>query len=465
MLKRARFQGGVSLGAVLLAGCVSAPPREPVPVREAPAFSETGNQSRSDRWWESFDDPALSAVIERGLESNFTLRAVYERLRAARAVVRLEESDRWPELDGVGGATLRDGSDVDERTQLSLGLEASYEVDLWGRIRAAIDAQEFEALATAQDYQAAAISLSAEIALTAYRLAEASAQLALIDSQLQTNRDVLTVIENRFAIGQSGSADVLRQRQLVEATREQRLVESATREVLSHRLAVLTGSPAQSAGEPPARELPTLGDLPAIGLPAELVQRRPDVRAAYFRLESADRSLAAAVRDQYPRIDLAASLVTTAENPSGLFSNWLASLAGQVIGPIIDGGQRRAEIEQSEAVRGQRLAEYGDAVLVAFQEVEDALAQERYQTQRIESLEEQLALARSTYTQLRNQYLNGAGDFIDVLVALRDQQSIERDLIEAALLRVEYRIALHRAIAGPLPGVTADGQPETKGTP
>ncbi len=437
--------------ACLLPACAAPQSREPMPFQTAPAFSVAQGVERAERWWEDFNDDRLSDHVERGLRSNLTLRTAYERLSEALTVARQEESLKFPTVDGVAGGSVRRESSMDELREVSIGLEAAYELDLWGRIRSGIEARQLEAGATLEDYQAAAVSLSAEITRVLYRLTEATAQLKLLDSQLQTNRNVLTVIEERFAIGQSGSADVLRQRQLVEATLEQSVVTRASIEVLEHQLAVLLGMPPQGdvAAERPGA-LPDVPSIPEVGLPSDLLRRRPDVRAAFLRLEAADADVAAAVRDQYPSISLGASLATVAESPSGLFSSWLTSVSGQLLAPIVDGGRRRQEVRRTEAVRRQRLAEYGDAVLVAFQDVEDALAQERHQVTRIASLERQRELVTSTYRELRNQYLNGAADFIDVLVALRDQQEIERSILAARLLRIEYRIALHRAIAGGL---------------
>lgn len=434
---------------IVVAGCVTPQPRQPRPLQSAPAFSVTDGLPRADRWWDEFGDPRLTASIERALAENFTLRAAFERLREAEAIAARAGAARSPVLDAFAAGSERDASGSDPESELSLGLEASYEVDLWGRIRSDIEAQRLEAAATAEDVQAAAVSLSAEVARAVYRHTEASSQLALLESQLQTNRDVLAIIESRFAIGQSGSTDVLRQRQLVEATLEQQIVVRAAKASLEHQISVLLGAPPQQRldlDRPAA--LPEVAGLPAIGLPTDLLRRRPDVRAAYLRLESADAAVATAVKDQYPNLNLGAAITTAAERPSALFSAWIANLSGQLLAPIVDGGRRRHEVERTVAVRRQRLAAYGETVLASFQEVEDALAAERYQVERIVSLDQQLALATTTYKELRNQYLNGAADFIDVLVALGDQQDLERSVLSARLERVEQRIALHRAIAG-----------------
>ena len=442
---------GVLAAGAVLSGCATPIDRTPLPLQDAPAFSASGEAAAVDRWWTSFADPGLDARVDRALEGSFTLAAAWERLRQAEAVLRRERADRSVQIDATAGALVRDGSDVERRSELSLGLEATYEVDLWGRIRAAVEAERLRAAATAADYRTAAITLSAEVALAWFRLAEARGQVALVASQVETNETVLRVLEKRFETGQIESADVLRQRQLVEATREQRIVAEARAAVLEHLLAVLEGRPPQAvaADAPmPAPNFPELAPTPATGLPAELLQRRPDVAAASLRLAAADADVAAAVADRYPRIDLAAALSTTAENPSGLFDAWLASLAAGLVAPIIDGDRRAAEVERTEAVRRELVAGYGDTVLAAFREVEDALVQEADQARRIESLERQLALARATYEQLRTRYLNAAADFIDLLTTLREQQGLERDLLSARLARIEFRIALHRALAG-----------------
>ncbi|MEM6455312.1 MAG: TolC family protein [Acidobacteriota bacterium] len=435
--------------AAALVGCASAPPAEPLPLEDAPALSQTDGRAVADRWWQDFDDPQLSAAVETALTDSFTLRQAAARLWAAQAIAAQTRSARSPTLDAFVDAGRTDGRNVDGQGDVGLGLSASYEVDLWGRIRADVDAARLEADATAEDHQTAALTLSAEIAQTLYQRVEASAQRALVDAQLATNRDVLEVIESRFAIGQSGATDVLRQRQLVEATVEQQILAAARVARLDHRLAVLLGRPPQAdAAIDVPMALPALAMPPAVGLPSDLLQRRPDVRAAFLRLAAADASVASAVKDRYPTLRLGAAFSTAAERPSDLFGAWIGSLTGQLLAPLLDGDRRRQEVVRADAVRAERLAAYGDVVLVAFQEVEDALVGEREQIDRIASLDAQFALAETTYAELRNQYLNGAADFIDVLVALRDQQGLERERLTAQLLRVEQRIDLHRAVAG-----------------
>jgi NodT family efflux transporter outer membrane factor (OMF) lipoprotein len=438
----------VALLMLTLGGCANPEDTGPLPAEDAPAFSISGEAAAPDRWWTAFEDPSLNRQIDRALDENYSLAAAWQRLRAARALAEREASDLWPDLDGIAEAESTSDSEDGDETRFALGLEASYEVDLWGRIQSRVEAERFRASATRADYDTAALSLSAEVANAWFTLVEARAQLALVNDQLETNRTVLDLLESRFAAGQISSADVLRQRQLVEATREEAVVVRSRIDVLEHLLVVLQGRPPQAATYDSGAALPDLPPLPDTGLPADLLTRRPDVRREYLTLQAADRDLASAVSDQYPRINLTASLTTAAEDPENLFEDWVASIAGQVAAPLFDGGQRRAEVERTDAVKRQRLAEYGRTVLGAFREVEDALARESRQLERIERLLAQLELARETSRQLGTQYLNGVTDYISVLSAIIEEQRLQRESLTARLDLLRFRVALYRALAG-----------------
>ena len=168
----------------------------------------------------------------------------------------------------------------------------------------------------------------------------------------------------------------------------------------------------------------------------------------YLAFQAADRDLASAISAQYPRIDLTGSLLNLAERPESLFRDWYVSIAGQLIAPLIDGGQRRAEVDRTLAVAGQRFYEYGQTMLNAFGEVEDSLALERQQVERIERLEEQVRLAGQSSLQLREQFLIGDADFLDVFSAMQSQQRLQREVLSARLELVLIRIGLYLALAG-----------------
>jgi NodT family efflux transporter outer membrane factor (OMF) lipoprotein len=410
------------------------------------AFSGDGVEAVPDRWWRAFDDAKLDALERRALTQNFTLESAWQRLRQAEAVARREGSNLLPDLDAFAEGRASRGNGGTE--ELGFGLSAAYEVDLWGRIRSRVEAGQFRARAGLADYRAAALTLSAEVARTWYARVESWEQRDLIKRQIDTNEKILRQLEVRLGEGRGRSVDLLRQRQLVRATREQLAAAEADIGVLGNRLAVLQGRAADGAIGATERTLPELPPPPQTGLPVDLVQRRPDVLRAFHRLRAADAELAAAVSDRYPRLNLGTSLSASDGDVSELFDNWIASVAGDLVAPVFDAGERAAEVRRARARRAELLADYSGAVLVAIREVEDSLVRERKQRERITELKGQLELAGRSYRRLLNEYLNGASDFIDVLTSLTEEQQLQRDLLTARRNLIEFRIGLYRALAG-----------------
>lgn len=410
-------------------------------------FSESGELPQPNRWWTEFDDPGLNREVERALGGNLTLSAALGRLEASRAVARREASNWLPDVDFFLATDAPYGPGNNPRS-IAWGLDAAYQVDLWGQIGSRVEAEQFRADATAEDYQAVALSLAAEVTRTWFALVEAHAQLELLQDQIRTNRRGLKAQEERFQRGFVLSPDVLRQNQLVESTLEQEVVVRARIEVLEHQLAVLQGKLPQTAHYETGATLPGIPTLPAAGLPAELVMRRPDVRRDYMALRAADRDLAAAISDQYPRLSLTGSVVNAATSPETVFRDWFVSIGSQVVSPLLDGGQRRAEVDRTNAVLGQRFDQYGQSMLVAFQEVEDSLARERFQIQRIQKLIAQRDLAQVASERLFQQYLIGDADYLDVLSAIQSQQRLQRETLSARLDLILIRVGLYLALAG-----------------
>lgn len=327
-------------------------------------------------------------------------------------------------------------------------ISAGYELDLWGRIRTAVQAEKFRATATLADYQAAAMSLSAEIAITWYQLLAARTQLALVREQIRTNENIIKLIRARFGSGQVRAVDILRQLQLLENTRDQKIIFETNVEVLENQLAVLLGHSPEYEISAVTDDLPELPAMPESGLPLELVRRRPDVQRAYDLLLAADMDMASAVRSKYPRLSARLSGQLRANDFTTLFQNWAYSLSGNLVAPLFYGGRLNAEASRTEALKNQRLFEYGQTVLDAFRETEDALVREIKQEERIIILERQLDLAEKTNNQLRIEFLNGLSAYLDVLLALDQEQQLRRDMIAAELEQIEIRIALYRALAG-----------------
>ena len=443
---------------LLIAGCADRNVRGPLPTLEpSPDFTENGRVTAPNRWWTAFEDPQLDYYVDNGIGKNYSLQAAAYRVRSARAVARREASDFWPDIDGILGLNSRMGPG-ENVPSYSLGLNANYTVDLWGEIESRVEAQRLRADATCWDYHAVSLALSAEITSVWFSLIEAHAQAELLKVQIKTNRTGLELQEKRFGLGFVRSADVLRQRQLLESTLEQAVVIESQISVLEHQLAVLLGEMPQSATYESGTSFPELPPLPVTGLPSELLLRRPDIQRNYYALLAADRDLASAISDQFPRLNLSGSLQNISEHPEDLLRGWFLTLGGQLIAPLFDGGQRKAEVARSNAVKLQLFSDYTQSVLIAYREVEDALAQEKFQLQRIEHLKEQVKLAGQASNQLREQYLIGDAQYLDVLNAITGQQRLQRQLLSAQLELRLIRVSLYLALAGNIdPNATEEG--------
>lgn len=430
---------------------------------DLPALAEAGDAEAPARWWTSLEDPVLDALIEESLAGSFTLRAALARLEEARADRAASRAEAWPELSAYARSSV--GTDDPfvgtRRVPLEVGLSADWEVDLWGRVRAQTLAETARVEASRADLHAAALSLSAEVAGAAWALQASRERQALLASQLEANEGLQDLSEARFDRGQLGWAEVLQQQRLAEATRADLAAEAARGERLEHALAVLLGRLPQGEGAV-FSELPALRPpppLPATGLPLALLERRPDVQAAWLRVHAANADLAASIRDRFPSLRLGGSVSNAPDSLATALEGWVASLSASLVAPLFDGGGRRAAVRGSRAVLEQRVAEYGSAVLLAFQEVEDALTRERELAQRVASLEAQARLATESAEGLEARFLRGQASQLEVLQATTTAQALERQLVDARLEALTVRAGLHRALAGEL-----DGLPGLDGT-
>lgn len=420
-----------------------------LPIEEIKEFSHTGQGVIEDKWWTAFEDEHLNTLIDSAMQRNFNLAATWQQFVAANAVVSRETSGKWPQIDA--SAQTAENFPVNdfrggENTQL--GLSASYELDLWGRVKTAVQAEKFRANANFYDYQTAAISLSAEIATTWYQLVAAKKQLKITQQQIETNEDIIKLMRSRFVGGQIRGVDILRQAQLLESTKEQQIIFSTNVRLLENQLAVLLGRQPQEAIAFAETEFPNLSELPETGMPLELVRRRPDLQQSYALLLAADQDMASAVRNKYPRISITTQGQLRSNNFANLFDNWAYSIAGNLLAPLFYGGELNAEVDRTEAVKQQRLYEYGQTTLVAFQEVEDGLVQDVMQKERLKNMERQLELATKSNKQLRVEFLNGFSPYLDVLLGLDQEQQLRRDYVSAQLQQIQVRIGLYRALAG-----------------
>lgn len=435
----------------LISGCSANIKQFKTPVTPTERFSSSGVMPMADKWWMAFEDPVLNQLIDQALSHNFNLRAAYDRLAQARAIAKKAGAELTPQLNG-SFATNQNylENDLGRSTinEFSAGFAASYELDLWGRIRFGMHAAELDEKAAQQDIKIAAISLSAEVSSTWYKLIDQRLQAALLDRQIKVNQDNVKILLTRFKLGQARAADVFQQKQLLQATIGDKTTVVANIKSFEYQLATLLGQPINTQVLSAKTQFPLLPLKPDTGLSSELIQRRPDIKKAYLKVQAADQRIASAIADRFPKISLSASFNSSTPDLQSLFNNWLATIAGNMVMPIIDGNRRVAEVERNKAIFSETVNQYGAVILTALQEVETALFREQQQALLVSSLDQQLVLSRQAYQQIQLRYRYGGMDFLRVLSARLSVQTLERSRIRAERELIDFRINLYKALAG-----------------
>ncbi len=442
---------------LLAASCAPFKPQE----RQSPegglprTFSLYTSESEPEvLWWEEFNDPDLNVLITEALSDNLTLKEAWSRLVQSRALAVQAGAALYPDLTGTGEADYsRQRSDNGSRNTISnedysLGVISSYELDLWGRIRAGRESALLEVTAAREDLNTAATTLAAEVANRWVNIISQQMQKRLLERQLQTNLTILELIELRFRMSMVSALDVYQQKQVVEDIMAEIPLVEADEQVLRHELALLLGKPPGTTLKISREDFPEPAEIPATGLPADLLSSRPDLRRAGMRLQAADWQVAAARANRLPAIRLTAGAQYGKGDVDVLFDNWLLNLAGNLTAPIFDGGRRAAEVDLRQALVDENLSAYRQAVLTAIKEVEDALVSETKQREHISALENVLGTARKALEEAGIRYRNGLSDYLPVLTQLLTVQGLERNLIQQQANLLNARVSLYRSLGG-----------------
>ncbi len=418
-----------------------------------------------DRWWETFEDPELTRVVEEALAANLDLRAAWRRLDQAVAVTTIQGSQAVPQVDLQAGAsrsrisdrdaidplTGTEGRRTDRESRYFVGGLLRWEIDIWRRIADARTAAELRARATRDDAEATALLLTGIVADTWFRIREQRALLDLLERQIEVGETLLGLTELRFSLGDGTALDVLQQRQQLAATIANVPTIRAELATAENRLAVLLGITPDALSIEPAEGLPELPPMPRVTPPVDLFTSRPDLRAAMNRLEAADHDVASAFADRLPRLALDLSYEFSSNSSGELFQRQAGSILGSLLAPIVDGGRRRAEVDRRRAVLQELFEIFGAQYLDAVREVEDALARERYQVELLAELDRQLEFATNTLNESRSRYVNGLTDYLTVIIAVQSLQELERRILNEERRLLAIRAELHQAIGGEWP--------------
>lgn len=417
-----------------------------------------GPVESATRWWEVLRDTRLTSLIDRAALGNLTLDQARARVQQARAAVLVAEADLAPTVS-LGSSATRSrsgggGGIGGGRTGnvFRAGFDASWEIDVFGGIRRRVEASEADLRAAVEDQRAAWVTVAAEVANTYVQLRGGQARLAYARKNLEAQTRTLGLTRELFEAGYVGGLDVANSSAQVETTLARiPPLETQVRQN-AFALAVLVGrepaalleelTPDAPVPEPP-REVP-------VGLPSELLRRRPDIRRAEAALNAATARIGVAVSDLFPRFTLGASLGTQGPRAGdlGTLDSRTWSVGPSVDWTLFDAGRRRANIEIQDRAAGEAFAAYQQTVLVSLQEVESALVALTKEQARRRSVEAAVAANRDAVRFANELYQAGRTDFLNVLNAERQLLDSEDALAQSQTAVTAAVVQLYKALGG-----------------
>ena len=455
--------GGAFVGICLaLSGCAIHRVEESAVLQnvEIPsAFGEADSRSAgeatwaSESWWESFEDPVLSGLIEQGLDGSFSLRGFVARIEQAEALSQQSGASLWPDLNLAAGADAEwDGAVAatetrDRQDTRSLGGLLRWELDLLGRLTSAHQAQVLQQEARVEDWRDARLLLSTVIADRYFEIKEQQRQLEVLQAQIDINESLLKLTTLRYGQGQASIVDVLQQREQLDETKARVPEAEARWGALGYSLDALLGVMPGRGSRKWDTKISSPPPLPGVGIPAKLLAHRPDLRAARLRVMAIDYEVGEAVAAQFPSLRIGLG-VDWRGDPS--FGNAIESAFADLAVPLFAGGERRAEVRRRKAEMDEALADYTELFLSALVEVESSLLLERKLNERLVLVEAQLLSAQRLLSEARNRYSQGLTDYLPVFTSLNIVQNLEREIVSARRDVLSARVGLYRALGGPL---------------
>jgi NodT family efflux transporter outer membrane factor (OMF) lipoprotein len=466
---------------VQLTGCTVGPKYQRPAAEVPPVYKEVGDwkpaqpndQNLSGNWWEVFQDPQLNGLEAQVNVSNQNLKAAEAQYTQARALVRYERANYFPTVSVNPSATRNRISNHRPASVVANGItyndyqipfELSYQIDVWGRVRRTVESYREQAQASAADLAAVNLSMHAQLALDYFQARTLDAEEQLLNSTVTQYEQALALIESRYAGGIASDLEVQQARTQLETTRAQAIDVGVARAQFEHAVAVLMGKPPASFSLAP---LPLTMPPPPIpvGLPSELLERRPDIAAAERLMASANAQIGVAKSAYYPLLNLAAaggfesgSITTLLTGPSIFWS-----VGPSAIFTLFDVGRRRAASDQAIAAYDQAVANYRQTVLTGFQQVEDNVAalrilehEAQVQNTAVDAAEKYLVLANT-------RYAGGVTSYLEVTTAQSAALSDEVTAVNILGRRMVDAVLLVQALGGGWDSSSLPERPECCG--
>lgn len=417
---------------------------------------ETPDPRQLASWWTKLEDPILTDLIVQAVSNNLDLKQALAKVREARARRGISQAGQFPMLDAIGSASRSKGSENSgsgaTRSSYAVGFDAGWEVDIFGGVRRAVEAADADLAASREDSRDVLVTLAAEVALNYLDIRTVQTRIAVAEGNLIIQQQTFDLIQLQCQVGLSNELVLQQARSNLERTRSQIPVLRSGLEETKNRLAVLTGRIPGEVHELLAERqpIPVIPPTVAVGVPAETLRQRPDIRRAERNLAAQTARIGMATADLYPKFRLAGSIGLESLKSADLFESasetW--GIGPSVSWNVFDAGAVRQNIEVQSAIQEQYLLAYEAAVLAALEEVENALTAYGEEQLRRQSLLAAVDAASQAEALARNQYDAGMVDFTTVLDSQRSLLSFEDQLAVSDGTVTSNLIRLYKALGG-----------------
>jgi len=462
---------GLLVGLTAMAGCTSGPnfrPPDPcVPAGWAgvtPARGESSTEGDLTQWWTAFKDPTLTSLVERAVQSNLDLRVAQARIRQARASRGIAGAGVGPTVDATGSYRRSQSPGVSTSgksqagptvNQYQAGFDAGWELDFFGGVHRDIEAADADLRAAVETHREVLVTLAADVARNYIDLRGFQQRIAIARRNLESQRHTVELTRQRFQGGFVGALDVANGDALVATTAaEVPMVEASARQAI-YSLSVLLGQkPGALIQElAPASAIPTGAPLVPVGVPSDLIRRRPDVRRAEANIHAATARIGVAAADLFPKFSITGSAGSQSANSNTLLDpvSRFWSLGPSVSWPLFNMGRNRSAVGLQKALQEESVITYRQTVLAALQEVENALIVSEKEQEHRQALVDAVAANRKAVDLSTRLYTEGQTDFLNVLTAQRSLFASEDALVQSTGAVSTDLVALYKALGGGAP--------------
>ncbi len=462
------FFPAVLVPLALLAGCTVGPKYRTPSVQSPDAYKETKDWKVAtpqdaavrEKWWEVYNDPQLNSLEERVNVSNQSIAAAVASFLEARALVKEARSQYFPTVSAAPSITnqrqnvFRQQSTAASAanppfTDYSLPFDASWEPDLWGRVRSTVRANVAGAQASAADLQNTRLSMQADLAVDYFQLLGQDDLIKLLDQTVAAYQESLRLNRVLLATGIGSDENVAQAETQLESTQALGTNLGILRAQYEHAIALLVGQPASSFSIPPGPLKTPPPDIP-LGVPSQLLERRPDIASAERSVAQANAQIGIATAAFYPNLTLSASAGLESTGISSLFT-WPSrfwSVGPSLAQIIYDAGLRRATVQQFQAVYDQTVANYRNTVLTAFQEVEDNISELRILSVELGQQDTAVKSANRSLKLATDRYRFGIDPYLNVITAQTTLLSNQQTAVNLRILQMTSSVQLIKALGG-----------------